>query len=1097
MSTFPVGALIRNREAPEDGPGRVIGEGEGGTVKVVFENTEDVRDITVAHTDIVRMPLIKGMLVEVSRGDKKKTGEIVDVDWPDRPSDLCVYIVDCDGTEDTVFETHVTPLTPETSDPIEQFEKLHWRGPFRFFTRWDMHRMVSRWYEDSEGLPTLIGSRISPSLAPVYGARQVLCDDQTRHLICHDDPVARRYSAGMVVQSILSEDPDRRVLVISPGSLSREWRWELETRFGGHDFVRVDATHLERAPQERWGEIVERDRAVLSSSTLERFAEVAPEIIVEGDWDVVVVDDLAALRDSLYAWGCIRNVAETAERFLGLCPLPRQWDADEVFSLVELVQPGWTDPDAFEEHIESELEVWTAVERGSDMLDDEFDADEFRALFDGALADDEWARETLDEVESASDASEFLAYARQFHGLEPHIVRVARDQVTDGAMVRDVERVEYEADEAESAIAEEIESLEVGGHPAQQAMKALYRLGHASSPGRFFGLIEQRLDALESGPEDDFEASPVTMLAADPDISEEQAIWDDVLHGAPEIDGESEWIASTMSLAGQWHAESGEACARFVEAASWLEDFLAETVELDDADEDEEPPPRKAIVYCRTSSTVEDFAMFARLKLGDEAVETAYSGMPADVVDESCRLFRASPDTRVLVLDEAGSQGRDVSRADGILHLELPTSALRLERRMARVDAPSRDPDKPVHTAMMVGNGQFDSTCHAYFDALGVPERSLRDAEFEGSILDRDFFELLCDGEDADVLERAADIRNAELDQTDRAYQAVIRLTQHELEQARDFTDLLDFVDGVTDSLPIRHWARMLGMNDHGAGAGTFEFKWHWNNMRRGLRGFDSPNDELELDLLSPEKRVGLRTGTFSRERALRNESLDFFAPGSRFLDALVQDALGPTDGRTTAFARRLGPDGRGKTFLVVVGRAHPNEAEWGELEVPKGLLSRAYRHLWPETTSAIVEIDLDAKREPHVVEDWDLIQRIEESYQGPEADQKLEYEMMAKAMGDASRFRAVIKNAVNVGLAHLAEERNMLVEAAAEELEDMLEGEIAYLERLAESELPGADSASQRREWREALIESVENEAITLDSLAFIVGGTPDILIG
>jgi hypothetical protein len=72
-----------------------------------------------------------------------------------------------------------------------------------------------------------------------------------------------------------------------------------------------------------------------------------------------------------------------------------------------------------------------------------------------------------------------------------------------------------------------------------------------------------------------------------------------------------------------------------------------------------------------------------------------------------------------------------------------------------------------------------------------------------------------------------------------------------------------------------------------------------------------------------------------------------------------------------------------------------------------------------------------------------------------------------------------------------------MLVEAAAEELEDMLEGEIAYLERLAESELPGADSASQRREWREALIESVENEAITLDSLAFIVGGTPDILIG
>ncbi|MGM0557243.1 MAG: helicase-related protein [Myxococcota bacterium] len=1096
MSTFPVGALIRNREAPEDGPGRVIGEGEGGTIKVVFENTEDVRDITIAHTDIVRLPLIQGMLVEVSRGQKSKTGEIVEVDWPETPSDLCVYIVDCDGTEDTVFESHVTPLTPETSDPLEQFEKMHWRGPFRFFTRWDMHRMVSRWYEDSEGLPTLIGARAMPSVAPVYGARQVLCDDETRHLICHDDPVARRYSAGMVVQSILSEDPDRRVLVVAPGSLSREWRWELETRFGGHDFVRVDATHLERAPEDRWHEILERDRVVLSGSTLEHFADVCPEVVIDGDWDVVVVDDLASLRDSLYAWGCVRGVADTAERFLGLCPMPRTWNPGEIFSLVELVRPGWTSPDDFDEHYEAKMDIWTGIEQGHALLGaDDFDADAFRSRFDGTLAADEYGRETLDEVESASDAAEFLAYARKYHGLETQICRVARDQVVDGAMVRNVERLEYEPNDAEASIAKEIEKLDAGGHPAKRAMVMLYRLGLASSPGRFFGLIEQRLDALEGTPDGDFETSPVTLLASDPDIGEEAELWQKVLERAPELDGESEWIASTMSLAGQWHAESGEACARFVNAVEWLDTFLDEVPETD-IEEDEEPPLRKVLVYCRTSQTVEDFAMYARLKLGDEAVETAYSGMPADVIDESCRMFRANPDTLVLVVDEAGSQGRDVSRADGILHLELPTSALRLERRMARVDAPTRDPDKPVHTAMMIGGGLLDQTCAEYFDALGVPQLSLRDAEFEGAVIDREFYDVLTNGPAEDVIERASELRDGQLDDDDRAYQAVIRLTDHELEEALDFTDLLDFVDGVSDSLPIRHWARMLGMNDHGAGAGTFEFKWHWNNMRRGLRGFDSPSGELELDLLSPEKRVGLRTGTFSRKRALRNESLDYFAPGNRFLDSLVADALGPTDGRATAFARRLGPDGRGKTYVVVVAEAHPDEEAWGDAEMPKGLLSRAYRHLWPETASAIVEVDLDARREPRVVEDWDLIQRIEESYQGPEADQKLEYEMMAKAMGDASRFRAVLRNAVNVGLAHLQDERTMLVDAAAEELESMLAGELAYLERLEKSELPGADSASKRREWRDALIESVKNEAMTLDSLAFIVGGTPETLI-
>src|SRR5690606_28389670 len=112
--------------------------------------------------------------------------------------------------------------------------------------------------------------------------------------------------------------------------------------------------------------------------------------------------------------------------------------------------------------------------------------------------------------------------------------------------------------------------------------------------------------------------------------------------------------------------------------------------------------------------------------------------------------------------------------------------------------------------------------------------------EFSMPQLDRRIGRAACDGPD-ELEELISDLNATVLktitsDATDprtAAYQGIFDPSDRLLEEDAEFCELLEFVDGIADSLPIRHWARMLGIQDHSASPGAFDFKWHWSNVRR------------------------------------------------------------------------------------------------------------------------------------------------------------------------------------------------------------------------------------------------------------------------
>lgn len=1146
MTVIPVGALIRNRKAPELGSGRILSELEGGFARVIFENSEDVQDVRLAHTDIVRQPLIPGTRVRVQKGARASEAEITRVKWPETPRDLCSYVVRQHGLEEELLESQVAPLAPATSSPVDALGALHWRGPFRFFSRWDMHRMVSGWYEDSEGLPSTIGARIQPALHHAHAVRRVLWDGTCRYFLADEDVQARLFEAAMVYQRMCAADGALRVLVIAPGRRTHRWQSELELRFGNRDFVRIDASHLDLNPQDRWGAISQNQRLIMSMTCFQQYPELLGELVLGDIWDLVIIDDIHRLRAQDPITQCLREYSANMTNLLLLGALPEQADArawEPILSILhgESVDGDVEDPQA---RIDALSEVWSATLRARDLLRasededalDEAQASEVADALVALLGDDEFVVEKADEVRDADlDAlGQLVGYLQRNYRLEPRVVRTRREHLESQDVFwseRSVETLNYTPDSSEQALVEHLQSLPPASplDPLQMALRGYYYQAAAGSPDRFFSMLEARLDALDTTAGKAHQDLAIfDILDMDLGPREERLFREKVIAGAGALPEEIVWIVDAMSLVGQWHADSASGCARFQAAAGWMEARLAEGSSADspsDDDEAEEQKQRvspKMVVYCASAEMVRDACEFFRNQFGEARVEMIHSGMANDVQNEAVECFGYDRDCRVLVCEETGAQGRDISVADVIIHLTQPWSATRVERRISQVDTVGRAQESPIQSVVLVGPSRHEQLLHQLY-AEDLELYSTASLSHEYTIADVDLRLGRAASGGPEELEEVIELLRESLLQTlssdevapsTAAYQAIFDPSDRLLEEDAEFCELLEFVDGIADSLPVRHWARMLGIQDHSGGPGAFDFKWHWANVRRALAGY--PVGPEDVDILLPEEQVGMHTGTFSRKRALRSEGLEFFGPGHQFVDALVEDAMvgnalpapgfvsgmelydaqGHQDGRSTVFARRLGPENRGKTFLNIVFAARLDRSAWEGLDMPQGLINRAYRHLWPEALSVSVEIDLKGRRQPKLVQDRALLQRIEGNYQGPEADQKIEYELFIQAIEDVARFRETLNSAVLLASTNLAAEREGLVDGAVAELGDDIAEEMAFLRaQVARSDDPDNCEAALQIELYERLLESVRLEKLDIDAIAVIVAGSPQIL--
>lgn len=162
-------------------------------------------------------------------------------------------------------------------------------------------------------------------------ALKALRDMRGRALLADEVGLGKTIEAGIIMKELILRGMVRSVMVLTPASLTEQWREELENKF--HEAFQVMETpaqwqEVATAEQGRW--IVSLDRAKLKHQS---------DAILAREYDLIVIDEAHKLKNrTTLAWQFVNQVRK--RYVLLLTATPVQNDLMELYSLITILAPG-------------------------------------------------------------------------------------------------------------------------------------------------------------------------------------------------------------------------------------------------------------------------------------------------------------------------------------------------------------------------------------------------------------------------------------------------------------------------------------------------------------------------------------------------------------------------------------------------------------------------------------------------------------------------------------------------------------------------------------------------------------------------------------
>jgi SNF2 family DNA or RNA helicase len=162
-------------------------------------------------------------------------------------------------------------------------------------------------------------------------ALKALRDMRGRALLADEVGLGKTIEAGIIMKELILRGLGRSVMVLTPASLTEQWREELENKF--HESFQVMETpaqwqEVATAEQGRW--IVSLDRAKLKHQS---------DAILAREYDLLVIDEAHKLKNrTTLAWQFVNQVRK--RYVLLLTATPVQNDLMELYSLITILAPG-------------------------------------------------------------------------------------------------------------------------------------------------------------------------------------------------------------------------------------------------------------------------------------------------------------------------------------------------------------------------------------------------------------------------------------------------------------------------------------------------------------------------------------------------------------------------------------------------------------------------------------------------------------------------------------------------------------------------------------------------------------------------------------
>lgn len=704
---------------------------------------------------------------------------------------------------------------------------------------------------------SLTNSRIEPQPHQVFIAHRVTRKLRPRMLLADEVGLGKTIEAGLIIKELSARDQAARILIVCPASLATQWQSEMLSKFN-EEFHIVDgvaAKHLERANVNPFHAV---DKVICSLP----FATRAPrsDQIVESPWDLVVFDEAHRVRrttaKTTQAYELADELKEQADGLLLLSATPMQLESHELYSLIQLVEPGIfrserefearrRDTPALNDLVRgvdqwnalSEVEQGRLLERhrpllaevgvgGRDRLDDDHDRE--------VVLDDLAAKHPLSDVVVRNRKAELGMAGRRHARMHRVELSVVEREVYE--LVTEYLRDGYQAAQ--------------GGNPALGFLMVTYHKLLASSSHALKASLLKRRTHLGA------DAAKRRAARRLPDLEEDPLELSDTL-------------ADVEAQAGLLLERELLLIEDIVDRLATVRDTkIQKLVEILDEVRDGQVDA-KFVVFTQFVETQQFLA--TTLRANGYRVSVFNGRMSLDDKDRAVRDFRESGD--VLLSTEAGGEGRNLQFANHIVNFDLPWNPMKVEQRIGRLDRIGQKLPVVIHNLycgdtleeriVQVLHGRI----RLFEESVGALDPILGDVEkdFERLAFTRDPLDFVRYGDSLEARvkhQRLADerLRDFALDRT-----SLRRDKANEILDSQPMADQQHVEAFVREAL------------DHLGG-----------RLLEGEGGEMAVQLSPRLATRLGRKRPHYR-GTFRTATALQRDDLDFFAFGHEVVDSLVE----------------------------------------------------------------------------------------------------------------------------------------------------------------------------------------------------------------
>ena len=548
-----------------------------------------------------------------------------------------------------------------------------------------------------------------------------------RLLIADEVGLGKTIQAGMLIRQAWLAGKAKRILILAPKAVLRQWQIELRekfnlnwpiyngTRLNWHPAPALAGESERRVAREEW----HRQAAVIASSQLVRRSERAQALLEADPWDLVVLDEAHHARRRASTRGedrpnallaLMRDLKDRTNALLLLTATPMQVDPIEVWDLLSLLgmPEAWTaerflqffkdisHPNPAHEAMARSAGLFRAAETAygtATTVEAQRIGDLSRIRTKKILRAlrDKRAKMPLRRLENEERAAA-LALMRSWtpirHLISRHTRELLRRYFREGMIKtaiaeRDVEDRFIDMTTAESALYDAVDDYISSTYDRSEAnvrnavgfVMTVYRRRLASSFHALAETLRKRLDALADGAGD--------LFGNEEDTSDDETL--DHVQDADEVKD-----LELRALAEEERAEIGMLLAA-VEALPPDSKLAALLESLDSL---REAGYEQVMVFTQYTDTM-DFLRGQLLAAGGARL-MCYSGRGGEVPstgdawrrisrDDAKKRFREGQ-AEVLLCTDAAAEGLNFQFCGALVNYDMPWNPMRVEQRIGRID---------------------------------------------------------------------------------------------------------------------------------------------------------------------------------------------------------------------------------------------------------------------------------------------------------------------------------------------------------------------------------------------------------------------------